>query len=101
MVQHLKEKWWIEKNYQTINGEIVNCTNENTSTSSDTPDLDIEHIIGAFLVLMCGFGLAILIGILEFLWNVRKVSISLKVIRLLFVQHAAIGLISQKSTNAN
>lgn len=78
-MQHLKEKWWITKNINYVNGEPVNCTKE-TESSLDTPDLDIEHIIGVFLVLMGGIGLAILIGIFEFLWNVRKVSISQKVI---------------------
>lgn len=78
-MQHLKEKWWITKNINYVNGEPVNCTKE-TESSLDAPDLDIEHILGVLLVLMGGIGLAILIGISEFLWNVRKVSISQKVI---------------------
>lgn len=78
-MQHLKEKWWITKNINYVNGEPVNCTKE-TEASLDAPDLDIEHVLGVFLVLMVGIGVAILIGISEFLWNVRKISISQKVI---------------------
>lgn len=77
-VQELKEKWWITKNTDDITGETVNCT-KITESSLDTPELDIDHVSGAFLVLIMGFGLSILIGILDFLWNVRKVSISQKV----------------------
>lgn len=79
-VQHMKERWWIEKNFQVINGEQVNCAKENEQSSLDTPDLDIEHILGAYLVLIIGIGLGLLIGVCEFLWNVRKVSIAQKVI---------------------
>lgn len=80
-VQHMKERWWIEKNFQVINGEQVNCAKENEQSSLDTPDLDIEHILGAYLVLIIGIGLGLFIGVCEFLWNVRKVSIAQKVIR--------------------
>lgn len=77
-VQELKEKWWITKNTDDITGEMVNCTKK-TESSLDTPELDIDHVSGAFMVLIMGFGLSILIGILDFLWNVRKVSILQKV----------------------
>lgn len=78
-MQHIKERWWIEKNFQIVNGEQVNCAKENEQSVDDEPDLDIEHILGAVLVLFIGIGLAILIGISEFLWNVRKISIAQKV----------------------
>lgn len=74
-VQHLKEKWWITKNVPIIDGVPTNCTNE----KEHSDELDIPHILGVFIVLLIGIGLAILIGISEFLWNVRKVSISQKV----------------------
>lgn len=77
-IQNIREKWWITKNFQTINGEIVNCTKE-TENGLDTPELDIDHVGGVFLILVIGFGLAIFIAVSEFLWNVRKVSISQKV----------------------
>lgn len=80
VLQDIKDKWWKEKYLKTVNGEVVNCTEENKTTSSDEPDLDLEHIWGVFLVLIGGIAIAIFIGILEFLWNVRKVSIALKVI---------------------
>ena len=79
-VQHMKERWWIENNFQIINGEKINCAKDNEKSSLDDPDLDIEHILGVVYVLLAGIGLGILIGVLEFLWNVRKVSIALKVI---------------------
>lgn len=74
-VQHIKEKWWITKNVPIIDGVPTNCTVEKEKSD----ELDIAHVLGVFLILLLGIGLAILIGILEFLWNVRKVSISQKV----------------------
>lgn len=74
-VHNLTEKWWKEKN---VKKDGKKCETE-TEEESDTPDLDIAHVKGVFLVLLIGIGLAVLIGVLEFCWNVRKVSISQKV----------------------
>lgn len=79
-VQHIREKWWTTKNIRYgDDGEPVNCTKEEEEGGDDTPDLDVEHILGIVLVLFLGFAFAMVIGVLEFLWNVRKVSISQKV----------------------
>lgn len=40
----------------------------------------MDNVGGVFLVLAAGLSVAIFIGVLEFLWNVRKVSIDSKVI---------------------
>lgn len=78
-VQHLKEKWWITNNIRIgSDGEPVNCTKEK-EINVDTPELDMDNVAGVFLVLAVGIAIAIFIGILEFLWNVRKVSILQKV----------------------
>lgn len=77
-VQHLKEKWWITNNIRIRDGEQINCTKE-IETNVDTPELDMGNVGGIFIVLLIGFIVSILVGVLEFLWNVRKVSISEKV----------------------
>lgn len=77
-VQSLKEKWWIDKNKKIADGVSVDCNNE-TGDKSENPDLDWEHVCGVFLVLLIGVATATFIGILEFLWNVQKVSVAQKV----------------------
>lgn len=47
--------------------------------ASDTPELGMDNVGGVFLVLAGGLGISILIGILEFFWNVSKVSVAEKV----------------------
>lgn len=59
---------------------------EDSKGASDTPELGMDNVGGVFLVLGCGLGIAILIGILEFLWNVSKVSAEEKVSTVLFIQ---------------
>lgn len=84
-MQHLKEKWWITRNIRIgYDGEPVNCTKEK-EINVDTPELDMGNVGGVFIVLMIGIALAIFIGILEFIWNVRKVSILQKVIIYSFI----------------
>ncbi|XP_031634083.1 glutamate receptor ionotropic, kainate 2-like isoform X2 [Contarinia nasturtii] len=79
IIHNLKEKWWKTLNYKEQNGEKLNCPIVEEANDSDDPDLDVEHILGVFIVLMSGIGIAIFVGILEFLWNVRKVSVALKI----------------------
>lgn len=75
----MKEKWWETNNIRIgEDGEPVNCTKE-TDINVDTPELGMDNVAGVFLVLAVGIAIAIFIGILEFLWNVRKVSILQKV----------------------
>lgn len=45
----------------------------------DTMKLGMGNVGGVFLVLVCGLGISVLIGILEFMWNVSKVSVAEKV----------------------
>lgn len=109
-VQKLKTKWWKEKidpskciSYVSIKvhrilvntnqftffiiilpGEKVGICDESTHGDSDTPELGMDNVGGVFLVLAAGLVVAIFIGILEFLWNVRKVSIDAKVSATIF-----------------
>lgn len=81
VVQELKTKWWKEKNILIgPDNKPVDCAEAKEKSDDDNPDLDLEHVLGAFLVLMAGIALAFLVGIIEFVWNARKVSIELKVI---------------------
>lgn len=74
-IKHLRDKWWITENVPIVDGVRTNCTQEKESSD----ELDLQHVFGSFLVLTCGISFAILIGISEFLWNVRKVSVAQKV----------------------
>ena len=47
--------------------------------SSDTPELDLESVGGVFLVLGLGLLCAIIIGLVECLWNVKTVAVDEKV----------------------
>lgn len=42
-------------------------------------ELDMPKVGGVFVVVVVGIGAAVLIGILEFLWNTRQVAIQRKV----------------------
>ncbi|XP_037026038.1 glutamate receptor ionotropic, kainate 2-like [Bradysia coprophila] len=71
-LQRLKTKWWKDENLK------VNC-DEGKQGATATPELGMANVGGVFLVLACGLGVSILIGILEFLWNVSKVSVAEKI----------------------
>lgn len=63
----LKNQWWTMPNNES-------CKNK-AEVRSSTPELDMKNVGGVFLVLGAGLLVAIVMGIFEFLWNVRKVSI--------------------------
>lgn len=75
-VTELKELWW-EKNNPKL--ETVKCQSGGSDEASDTPELGMDNVGGVFLVLIAGLFFSIFIGIMEFLWNVRKVSVEAKV----------------------
>lgn len=64
---------------------VTSC-DEGKEGAGDTPALEWDNVGGVFLVLGCGLAVSMLIGILEFLWNVSKVSVAEKV-RLLSVRY--------------
>lgn len=74
-VQELKKRWWEDRNNKTEN---ITCQDSKQAASA-TIELKMENVGGVFLVLVAGLGISIVIGILEFLWNVRKVSLDEKV----------------------
>lgn len=61
-----------------IDGGKEGC-DADSGSGSDTPELGMANVGGVFLVLLIGCFCAIIIGICEFLWNVRKVAIDQKV----------------------
>lgn len=71
-IRKLKARWWQERNI----GE-EDCSIEDTGNDSE---LTMQNVGGIFLVLFTGCGIAIIIGIMEFLWNVKQVSINEKVL---------------------
>uniref|UniRef100_A0A336KHH4 CSON010578 protein n=1 Tax=Culicoides sonorensis TaxID=179676 RepID=A0A336KHH4_CULSO len=68
----IKDKWW-----KIDDG----CSKKESGDSgdSDAAELSIGAVGGVFLVLGCGIGCAFVIGILEFLWNVRKIAVESKI----------------------
>lgn len=76
-IKSLRNKWWKEKNVPVdIDGVKRNCTKV-----EDDDTTDVAHIYGIFVVLAVGMVLSLIAGIIEFLWNVRKISIEQKVQR--------------------
>lgn len=70
-IRRLKLRWWQERNI----GE-EDCSIEDDGKDSE---LTMQNVGGIFLVLFAGCGIAIIIGLMEFLWNVKRVSINEKV----------------------
>lgn len=71
----LKTKWWVEENSGPGEGS---CDSDDTG-GGDTPELGLDNVGGVFLVLGGGLFVAIIVGILDFLWNIRKIAIDEKV----------------------
>ncbi|XP_066583370.1 glutamate receptor ionotropic, kainate 2-like [Prorops nasuta] len=67
----LKEKWWKEQGGGKCDNKDADSENSN--------ELGLANVGGVFLVLMCGVGFSCLVGIFEFLWNVRKVAVEEKI----------------------
>lgn len=75
-IKNIRDKWWITNNIPIRDGVPQNCTQE----SNESDALDISQMYGIFVTLAAGVGLALFAGIIEFLWNVRKVSVEQKVV---------------------
>ena len=66
----LKNKWWKEM----YKGESCEDDNE-VNTDESSSELGIENVGGVFLVLTVGILLSFLISLVEFLWNVHRISV--------------------------
>lgn len=73
-LHQLKEKWWIEKN-----PSAGDC-DADSGEGSDTPELGMDNVGGVFLVLGAGLIVAIIVGIIDFMWNIRQIAIDETVI---------------------
>ncbi|XP_029168161.1 glutamate receptor ionotropic, kainate 2-like [Nylanderia fulva] len=71
ILQDLKKKWWVERG----GGKCKKVDSESVNTS----ELGLANVGGVFLVLMIGCCCALLIGIFEFLWNIRDVAVKEKI----------------------
>lgn len=69
-LESLKKRWWKELKG---GGKCV------TEKKEDTPELGLDNVGGVFVLLAGGCAVGLLIGICEFLWNVRKVAVEEKV----------------------
>lgn len=72
MLRDLKQKWWYERN-----GGVGNCDND--EGGGDTPELGMDNVGGVFIVVGIGLLIAFIIGIIDFLWNIRQIAIDEKV----------------------
>lgn len=71
ILQDLKKKWWEERG-----GGLCSKDSAEPANSSE---LGIANVGGVFLVLIFGCCGSFVIGVCEFLWNVRKVAVKEKV----------------------
>ncbi|XP_026462713.1 glutamate receptor ionotropic, kainate 2-like, partial [Ctenocephalides felis] len=72
-LHQLKTKWWKE-----MHGG-GKCTADAQVSDDSAAELGIDNVGGVFVVLGCGCGVAVVIAMLEFLWNVRKVAVEEKI----------------------
>lgn len=78
-VETLIDRWWKDES-QRIDPDY--CPREKTEEEeADSDKLGLANVGGVFVVLFVGLFLSIFIGVMEFLWNVKKVSIDEKVIQ--------------------
>lgn len=66
-----------------IDGTVKEGCDLRTGNADDTPELGMDNVGGVFLVLLIGVSSACFVGVLEFLWNIRKVAIDTKVTALI------------------
>lgn len=55
---------------------------EDAKAKDSAAELDLDNVGGVFVVLFGGVGIAFIVAILEFLWNVRKVAVDEQVLKL-------------------
>lgn len=77
-IQDLITRWWETKDEDEFGNEIDCEAGEKEQT--DTPELGMDNVGGVFLVLAVGILLSIFVGILEFIWSIRRTSIDERVI---------------------
>ncbi|CAH0555475.1 unnamed protein product [Brassicogethes aeneus] len=67
-LQTLKTKWWKDKR------DEPSCDDINGG-GGNSSELALANVGGVFLVLVIGVAIAIVLAIMEFLWNVRNLSV--------------------------
>lgn len=68
----IKNTWWKKE-------DGCSSIDSGEQGGGDAAELGIGNVGGVFLVLGIGLGCAFVIGILEFLWNTRKIAVETKV----------------------
>lgn len=54
---------------------MSNSLQDDSKGKESAAELDLDNVGGVFVVLFGGVGIAFVIAIMEFLWNVRKVAV--------------------------
>lgn len=55
------------------------CSADVASASDGAAELGIGNVGGVFVVLICGCSAACILGIIEFLWNIKAIAIEERV----------------------
>ncbi|XP_065225870.1 glutamate receptor ionotropic, kainate 2-like isoform X1 [Planococcus citri] len=71
-VRDLKEKYWL------ITDESKKCQRKKKNDLEDNA-LAVAQVGGVFVVLLIGMAFSLILSILEFLWNIRKVAVIEKI----------------------
>lgn len=58
---------------------VGSCSADVASASDGAAELGIGNVGGVFVVLICGCSAACLLGIIEFLWNIKAIAIEERV----------------------
>lgn len=69
----LKTKWWKPPANET---SLVGCP---PNSRNGQEGMSMANVGGVFLVLVIGCAVGLLLGVIEFLWNLREVAIQNKV----------------------
>ncbi|XP_077295114.1 glutamate receptor ionotropic, kainate 2-like isoform X1 [Arctopsyche grandis] len=72
-LMELKKKWWVDLNG---GGE---CDEDDKGGDDGAAELGIDNVGGVFVVLGFGCFIALILGVCEFLWNVRQVAVEDKI----------------------
>lgn len=71
----LKKKWWKVK----TDDDDDSSSDSKVEEDKEEMGLSMKNVGGVFFVLVVGCGVGLLIGVVEFLWNLRHVAIENKV----------------------
>lgn len=67
MLHMIKDDWWKQK-------AATPCSETEEKNKQEANELDLTTLGGVFVLLVGGLGLAIVVGLVEFIWKARQFS---------------------------